>query len=73
MKCKRCGGTAINAHIESVHIHRVVVEDVEKIVLEKNLKHIEADEITLWCATCSELVDDLDVVEKDIIFDEGTS
>jgi hypothetical protein len=72
MKCKRCGGTAINAHIESVHIHRVVAEDGKKIVLAKNPKHIEDDETTLWCATCSELVDDLDVDEKDIIFDEGT-
>ena len=68
MKCKQCGGTEINAHIESTHIHRVVAEEYSKIVLATNPKHIEDDETTFWCAACGNLIDDID--EIDIVFEE---
>ena len=70
MKCEKCGGTEINAHIESIHIHRVVSEEYSKIVLAANPKHIEDDETTFWCAACGNLIDDDHIDEMDITFEE---
>jgi hypothetical protein len=39
-------------------------------VLDNNPKHIEDDETTFWCATCGDPVEDADIDEKDIIFEE---
>ena len=69
MRCKKCCGTEINAHIESLSVHRVVSEEYSKIVLALNPKHIVEDETSFWCAKCSDLIEE-DIDELDIMFEE---
>ena len=70
MRCKKCGGTEINAHIESIHIHRVLAEEYSNIVLAVNPKHIIEDEATFWCVKCGDLIEGEDIDKMDIMYEE---
>ena len=70
MRCKKCCGTEINAHLESLSVHRIVAEDDKKIVIDINPKHIENDEPTFWCAACGDMIEGEDIDEMDIEFEE---
>jgi predicted RNA-binding Zn-ribbon protein involved in translation (DUF1610 family) len=72
MKCTSCGGTEINAHNKSLYVYRVVREETDKVVLNRNPKHIYEDNITFFCAACGEIIDDNSSEAKNIIYNRGT-